>query len=103
MYLVIFITAPGRKEAVKLSKALLAKKLVACVNIVGKVESFFRWKGKIDRSSECLLIVKSTKAKLGKITEVVKTLHSYEVPEIIGLPIIGGNKTYLDWIDDSIR
>ncbi len=102
-YTVIFITCAGKQEAAKITKALLEKKLVACVNIVDKVESFFWWKGKIDRAQECLLIAKSTRAKLVKITRVVKSLHSYEVPEIIGLPVTGGNKSYLEWIDDCVR
>ncbi len=103
MRIVIFITAPGKKEAARIAKALLAEKSVACVSIADKLESFFWWKGKISQAKECLLIAKSTRAKLGKITKTVKSLHSYEVPEIIAVPIAGGNKTYLDWIDDSIR
>lgn len=103
MYIVILITCAKKQEAIKIVKALLLKKLVACVNIVDKVESFFWWKGKIDRAQECLLIAKSTRAKLAKITKVVKSLHSYVVPEIISLPVDGGNKTYLNWIDDCIR
>jgi len=102
-YTVILITCAKKQEAVKIAKALLMKKLVACVNIVDRVESFFWWKGKIDRAQEWLLIAKSTRAKLDKITKAVKSLHSYEVPEIISLPITGGNKTYLNWIDDCIR
>ena len=103
MHIIVLITCAKKQEATKIMKALLEKKLVACVNIVDKVESFFWWKGKIDRAQECLLIAKSTRVKLDKITKVVKSLHSYEVPEIIGLPVAGGNKTYLDWIDDCIR
>lgn len=103
MYTVIFITCAGKPEAIKIAKALLTRKLVACVNIVDKLDSFFWWKGKIDRQKECLIIAKSTKAKLNKIIKSVKALHSYEVPEIIGLPVAGGNKTYLDWIDGAIR
>lgn len=103
MYIVIFITAASKKEAVKIAEALLRRRLAACVNIVGKVESFFWWQGKIDRARECLLIAKSAKSKLGKIIKAVKSLHSYEVPEIISLPVSGGNKNYLDWINDSIR
>jgi len=103
MYIAIFITCAGKPEAIKIAKALLIKKLAACVNILDKLDSFFWWKGKIDQAKECLIIAKSTRAKLDKITRVVKSLHSYEVPEIIGLPIAGGNKTYLDWIDGAIR
>ncbi len=103
MYIVIFITAGSKKEAVKIAEALLKHRLVACVNIVDKVESFFWWKGKVDRARECWLIAKSAKSKLDKIIKIVKSLHTYEVPEIISLPVSGGNKNYLNWIDDSIR
>jgi len=102
-YTVILITCSKKQEALKIVNALLVKKLAACVNIVDKVESFFWWKGKIDRARECLLIAKSTGAKLDKITKLVKSLHSYDVPEIISLPVAGGNKTYLEWINDCIR
>jgi periplasmic divalent cation tolerance protein len=103
MYMVIFITAARKTEATRIAKALLTSKLAACVNIVDKVESFFWWQGKIDRAKEYLLIVKSVKANLPRVCRLVKSLHSYDVPEIIGVPIAGGSKTYLDWINDSIR
>jgi periplasmic divalent cation tolerance protein len=102
MHTMIFITAGNKKEATKIAKALLASKLAACVNIVDKVESFFWWKGRIDRAKEYLLIAKSVKANLRKVCSLVKSLHSYDIPEIIAMPIAGGSKTYLDWIDDSI-
>ena len=101
--MVIFITAARKTEATRIAKALLTSKLAACVNIVDKVESFFWWQGKIDRAKEYLLIVKSVKANLPRVCRLVKSLHSYDVPEIIGVPIAGGSKTYLDWINDSIR
>ncbi|MCX5708804.1 MAG: divalent-cation tolerance protein CutA [Candidatus Omnitrophica bacterium] len=103
MYVVIFITAAQKTEATRIAKALLKSKLAACVNIVDKVESFFWWQGKIDRAKEYLLIAKSVKANLPKVCRLVKSLHSYAVPEIIGVPIAGGSKTYLNWINDSIR
>lgn len=103
MYIVVFITAPNKKEAGIIAGALLKKKLVACVNIIDKVNSFFRWQGKIDHAKEVLLIAKSKKEKLNKIIKLVKSLHSYEVPEIIALPIVAGYKPYLNWIDESLR
>jgi periplasmic divalent cation tolerance protein len=103
MHVVIFITAARKTEATRIAKALLKSKLAACVNIVDKVESFFRWQGKIDRAREYLLIVKSVKTNLAGVCRLVKSMHSYDVPEIIAVPIAGGSKTYLDWINDSIR
>jgi periplasmic divalent cation tolerance protein len=101
--IVVFITTSGKTEAVKIAKGLLKNKLVACVNIIDRVESFFWWKGKICRAKECLLTAKSSRAKLDKVIKAVRLMHSYEVPEIIAMDIAGGSKTYLDWIDDSIR
>jgi periplasmic divalent cation tolerance protein len=103
MHIVIFITSANKAEARRIAAALLEKKLVACANIVDNVLSFFWWKKKIDKASEVLMVAKSTGGKLARIVKVVRSLHSYAVPEIIALPIVGGNKDYLDWIDESIR
>ena len=74
----------------------------ACVNIVPRVNSLFRWQGKVDSAQESLLIIKSIASLLPKIVEMVKRAHSYEVPEIIALPIISGNEDYLKWMDSEV-
>lgn len=102
-FTVIFITCANKEEAEKIAAALVKNRLAACVNIAKNIESVFWWQGKIDIAKEALLIVKSKKSKLAKIIKLVKSIHSYDVPEIIALPIIGGDKSYLDWIDESIR
>lgn len=103
MYIVIFITASDKKEAGRIARKLIENRLAACVNIVDKIDSVFWWQKKIDCSQEALLIVKSKRSKLNKLIKLVKSLHSYQVPEIIALPIIGGNRSYLEWLDESIR
>lgn len=103
MYIVIFITASHKKEAERIASSLVEKKLAACVNIIGGIKSVFRWQGRIDKTNEVLLIIKSKKSKFNAITRFVKSIHSYEVPEIISLPIITGNKDYLEWLDANIR
>lgn len=103
MHIVIFVTASNKKEARRIAQELLKNRLVACANIIEGVESIFWWKGKIDRSNETLLILKSEKKMLNRIINCVKQAHSYEVPEIIALPIIGGHRAYLSWIDESLR
>jgi len=103
MYIVIFITAANKKEGTYIAQALIKKKLAACVNIIDKIESLFCWKGKLERAREALLIIKSKKEKLTKIIKTVKSMHSYEMPEIIALPLTGGDKPYLRWIDESLR
>ena len=103
MHIVIFITTSNKKEAKRIASGILKNKLAACVNIVGGIESLFWWQGKIDSAKEALLIVKSKKQNLDKIIRLVKSLHSYDVPEIIALPVTGGYKPYLRWVDESVR
>lgn len=103
MYIVVFITACGRTEAKRIANGLLKRKLAACANIVGNVESLFWWKGKIDTAKEALLVVKSKKSKLRELIKAVRSMHSYTVPEIIAMPIVAGNREYLEWIDASVR
>ena len=103
MNVVIFVTAPNKEEAGKIADKLIRDKLAACVNIIAGVESVFRWEGKIERANEALLIIKSTEENQHKIINTVKSLHSYEVPEIICMRISAGFKPYLDWINESVR
>jgi periplasmic divalent cation tolerance protein len=103
MYIVIFIAVPNKKEADKIARQLIENRLAACVNIIDKIESVFRWEGRVDRAKEVLLVIKSKKSKLTNIIKLVKSMHSYEVPEIIALPLIGGYKPYLNWLDESVR
>jgi periplasmic divalent cation tolerance protein len=103
MHIVILVTAANKQEAEKISRGLLEDKLVACVNIVEKIDSLFWWQGKIDQSAESLLVIKSKKAKFAKIVKLVKSLHSYAVPEIIALPIVSADQAYLRWMDGILR
>ena len=103
MPIVVFITAANKLQSRRIAEALVKNKLAACVSLAGKVSSVFWWQGKIDHAAEILLIAKSTKAKMPGIIKLVKSLHSYSVPEIISLPVIGGNTGYLKWIDESTR
>jgi len=101
MFIVILITAKNSTEANKLANALVKEKLVACANIVPKVNSVFQWQGKIEKCPETLLILKSRKSLLRKIIKRVKSLHSYSVPEVIALSILDGNRDYLNWVKKS--
>jgi len=102
MFIVIFITCANKNAAKKIAAGLISAKLAACVNIIEGLDSLFWWKNKVDHASEVLLIVKSRKTKLTRIIKKVKSLHSYSTPEIIALPIIAGDKDYLNWINDSL-
>ena len=101
MYIIVLITVPTKKSAKQISEYLLENKLVACVNIISKVDSFFWWQKKIDKAREMLLIAKTQKKLFTKLVKAVKLKHPYTVPEIIALPIIMGNKQYLRWIGES--
>ena len=101
--IVIFITTSTEEEARKISESLLSQRKAACINILPKVDSSFWWQGKLDSAQESLLIIKTKASLLSEIIALVKEVHSYEVPEIIALPIIGGNEDYLKWIDDEVR
>lgn len=102
-FVIIFVTCASKDEAEKIADALLAKRLVACGNVVGGIESKFWWKGKIDSAKETLLVLKTTSTNFQAVEKEVKRLHSYDVPEIIALPIVAGSKDYLNWINDSTK
>ncbi len=95
---VVYVTAKDLAEGRKIAQYLLAQKLAACVNIVNAVESHYSWEGKLEQSSEVLLIIKTRRALFAKLTKAVKQVHSYSVPEIIALPILAGEKKYLTWL-----
>ncbi|MDH5174080.1 MAG: divalent-cation tolerance protein CutA [Elusimicrobiota bacterium] len=100
--IVIFITSGSEAEAKSLAQVLIEEKLAACVNILSGVESLYWWKGKIESSKEWMLVVKTRGEMAKKVIKRVKEVHSYEVPEVIALPIVQGNKDYLQWISDSL-
>jgi|YelNatPaOPRAMG01_1025707.scaffolds.fasta_scaffold00278_68 periplasmic divalent cation tolerance protein len=101
MYIIVFITCQNLEEARKIAKALLSKRLAACINILPQIESFYWWKNKIEESKEALLLIKSKTSLLNELINEVKLIHSYETPEIIALPIIGGYKNYIKWLDQE--
>lgn len=102
-YIVIFVTCLSKKEARYVANSLLKERLVACANIIDGVESFFWWKGKVDKSKESLIIIKTVMKNFGKIQKRIKKLHSYDVPEIIALEIGKGSSDYLNWISASVK
>lgn len=103
MYVVIMITAPSLNEAEIIGKTLVEKKLVACVNIIPEIRSIFWWEGKIEESNEVLIIAKSRSDLMKEIQGAVKEKHSYDVPEIIALPVKSGLPQYCRWIDESVK
>ncbi len=98
---VVFVTVSSEEEGMKIARALVAKKLAACVNLVPGVRSVFRWKGEVKDEKELLLVVKTREPKLAHLVQAVKELHSYTVPETIALPILGGSEAYLAWLREE--
>ena len=99
----VMTTTKDAKEARKIADALIDAGHAACVQILPKILSVYKWKDKKNADEEVLLLVKSTEAKFNDITMTIKGIHSYEVPEIIALPIVAGEPAYLEWITNSVR
>jgi periplasmic divalent cation tolerance protein len=96
------VTCASRAQARKVARKILTGRLAACVNVVGGVESHYWWRGKLERAQECLLLIKTTRDRTRVVAEAVKTAHSYEVPEIIFVPIAAGERRYLKWLRQSV-
>ena len=102
-HIVVFITIDSRENAQIISNKLLTERKAACVNIIPKVESHYWCQGKIESANELLLIVKTRALLIDELVKLVKENHPYTVPEIIALPIIGGNQDYLNWIEKETQ
>ena len=101
--IVVFITTANAEEAQRIADVLLNERKAACINIVPGVSSLFWWQGKLDSAEESLLIVKTKASVLSQVVNLVKQHHSYDVPEVIALPIIGGNQDYLERMDREVK
>ena len=95
------MTAGSEEEGAKIARALVEERLAACVNIVPRIRSIYRWRGAVEDEAETLLIIKCSAASLGKLEARVRELHSYEVPEILALPLDSGSAPYLDWLGEN--
>lgn len=101
-HVVVLVTTGSAEEAAAIGQAIVDEKLAACSNLVSSITSTYWWQGKVARAGEALLILKTREDLLEPLTHRVRELHSYTVPEVIALPIVGGNPDYLRWIDDSV-
>lgn len=100
---VVFCTIDSRKAAQGIAEDLVENRLAACVNIISDIISIYKWKGKLEHSEECLMLVKTTKARLQQVVDRIERLHPYEVPEVIALPIQHGYPPYLDWLISQVE
>jgi periplasmic divalent cation tolerance protein len=101
MVAIIYSTIGDIKDARRIAHTLVEEQLVACVNIIPKIESIYKWKGKIENDEECVLIAKTVDKNIKKTITRIKSLHSYELPDIIVIPIIGGLIEYLNYISNE--
>jgi len=101
-YLVVLSTCPNEEVAGSLAEALVKQNLAACVNIIAGVKSVYKWEGKLENSSEVLLLIKTRREVYCQLETTVKELHPYELPEIIAVPIDQGLPQYLGWIDQEV-
>jgi periplasmic divalent cation tolerance protein len=99
----VLSTASSLEEARLIARTLVERQLAACVNIVGPIESIYRWKGAVENAQEYLLLIKTTAALFARLRDEFKQLHSYEFPECIELTIEDGLPAYLEWIGESVR
>jgi periplasmic divalent cation tolerance protein len=100
-YRIVLVTCASIAEARKIGRNVVEKKLAACANIVTRIESIYRWKGKVERAREVLVLLKTTANRLAELEREVKRVHSYEVPEFIVLRIAAGSKEYHAWLGAS--
>ena len=100
---IILTTAGSQEEAAKIAHALVERRLAACVNIVPRIESVYRWQGKVETAQEWLLLIKTQAELFERVRDAVKDLHSYDLPECVMLEVAAGTKEYLDWIAENTK
>ena len=102
--IVVVTTCGSAREARRIARTLVERRLAACVNVHEfPVRSVYRWKGRVESAQECVLLIKTSRKRFVAVEKTIKRLHSYEVPEIIALPIVVGSRDYLSWIAESVR
>lgn len=102
-YFIIYITASSAQEAERIGEAVVNERLAACANVVPSLRSTYWWKGRLEKSREALLLLKTKKARVKKVIKRVRELHSYENPAIVAIPILEGSKDYLAWVEKEVR
>ena len=101
MTVIVYSTVDNIRNAKKIANVIVKERLVACVNIIPKIESIYWWKGKIENSKECILIAKTKEKNIKKTMDKIRSIHPYELPDIVVIPVVDGFKKYIDYIDDE--
>ena len=100
--IVVYSTCSNPKEAEQLARRLVEQRLAACVNVIPRIKSFYRWKGKVERGAELLLVIKTSRELFPRLRAELERQHSYEIPELVALPIVDGAPNYLNWMDGEL-
>jgi periplasmic divalent cation tolerance protein len=101
-YVIVLVTAPDLKVARQLARSALQDRLIACANLVPRIESYYRWRGKVESSREVLMVLKTKLQRLGALEKLILAKHPYDTPEFLVLPVKTGSARYLQWIADSV-
>jgi periplasmic divalent cation tolerance protein len=101
--IVVFSACSTLDEARRIAKKLIEDHLAACVNVMPGVRSFYRWKGVVEEADECLLVIKSSRDVLDRLRIELEKAHTYEVPEVVAVPIVAGSPNYLNWLDNELK
>lgn len=101
--ILVYITASTRKEADKIAQALVEKRLAACVTIIPEVSSRYWWKGRMEYDRELMLVAKTWQSRFKSLEKTVRAMHSYDVPEILAIPVVAGSADYLSWMKDAVQ
>src|ERR1700735_2430344 len=100
--IVVFSTCGSAEEAERLARRLIDERLAACVNVISPVRSFYRWKGTVEDATEWLLMIKTARHQFDRLRVALESVHSYELPEVIGIPIVEGSRGYLAWMEQEL-
>lgn len=101
--IIVLTTCDSQKQAAKLARHLVEQRVAACVNVLPKGRSVYRWKDKIETAAEFVLLIKTRRELFGSLRAEIEKIHTYEVPEIIALPVVEGSEAYLGWIDGELK
>ncbi len=101
--IVVLSTCAGEKEAEAIARLLVEERLAACVNVIPRMRSFYRWNGAVESAEECLLVIKSARDLFERLRAVLEQANSYEVPEAIAIPIVEGAGNYMNWLESNLR
>jgi periplasmic divalent cation tolerance protein len=101
--IVVLSTCGSEEESARIAKRLVDQHLAACVNLIPRVRSFYRWQGKVEDATEWLLVIKTSRERFAALRTVLEGAHSYELPEVLALPIVDGSPNYLAWLDGELE